>query len=650
MVKKEVTIPMPKLTGNEREVWRILNFIKTYYTDHLWEKWVSAYKNYFMYKIDREMTIKSFQTNVKSPVTKMYVDAMWTGIYDNVINFRVIWRDKEDQKKAGIVKNFLEWWFSISDSRKELMSAVKEALICWPAYLKVGFVNREKKIKYRKDFKTKENIIKEQYPYIKYVSIFNLFHDPAVENFSESPRVVERKVISEESVRKYYSWLIPGVDQKMENAKAFPMYFSTYDYNKIKQILFWNKDIVSRYIKDNQSDLDTFMRNYLSINYVGNYIEVIEYWTDDKLIILFNGREAYCWPTQLPINKKPYTSIQYNKAPGLAFGNGVGTSIEDIQNLTDELLNLQMDNTKFQIAPMYQKVKGADIFSTSKKWLEYVPFDIVETNTPNAIQRLDLGSPDFTWINTIQFLLQLWEMSEWVNSYTMGYQNKVERSATWVSALVQAFKSRLLPLVESMNSALADIAEMWIATALVLMDKNISLRVLEWQDGVTFNEISIEDLVGKYDIEFDAQALKSATREVKRSQLAELIPLALQAWFNPNTQEYFIDMRKLWKEIFDAYEMPQELVLEPKEVVREVTKYQREQQKAQQKMQWETYQQQGQPTQGIWLDVSQLQWGVEWDTRTWDLRSSVPAAVTQEIQQEEMWPEMWAILKSAAQF
>lgn len=72
---------------------------------------------------------------------------------------------------------------------------------------------------------------------------------------------------------------------------------------------------------------------------------------------MFNGREVYAGPTQLPINKKPYTSIQYNKAPGLAFGNGVATSIEDIQNITDELLNLQMDNTKFQIAPMYQKIK-----------------------------------------------------------------------------------------------------------------------------------------------------------------------------------------------------------------------------------------------------------------------------------------------------
>jgi hypothetical protein len=65
-------------TSKESEVRRVLGFLKTYYSDHLWEKRVESYKNYFMYKIDRQLKIKDFQTNMKSPVTKMYVDAMWT--------------------------------------------------------------------------------------------------------------------------------------------------------------------------------------------------------------------------------------------------------------------------------------------------------------------------------------------------------------------------------------------------------------------------------------------------------------------------------------------------------------------------------------------------------------------------------------------
>jgi hypothetical protein len=56
--------------------------------------------------------------------------------------------------------------------------------------------------------------------------------------------------------------------------------------------------------------------------------------------------------------------------------------LEDIQNITDELLNLQMDNTKFQIAPMFQKLKGSDMFSQDADGLLYEPFKVVEVNTP----------------------------------------------------------------------------------------------------------------------------------------------------------------------------------------------------------------------------------------------------------------------------
>lgn len=660
-------------TNKEREVWRILNFIKGYYGDHLWEKWVDAYKNYFMNKVDRQLKIKAFQTNVKSPVTKMYVDAMWTGVYDNIINFRVIGRDRADQKKADNVKAFLEWGFSVSNSRQEFMTALKEALICWPGYLKVGYVDREKKIKYRDGLKIKENVIKEQYPFIKYASIFNVFHDPTVENFEDSPYVIERKILTKDSVKKYYSSMIPDVDKKIDIAIAHPMYFSNYDYNKIKHTLFWNTDYITKYIKDNSMDMDTFTRNYLSIDYQWNYLEIIEFWTNEELIILFNGREAYAGPTILPINKKPYACIQYNKAPGLAYGNGLGTSVADIQWLIDEILNLQMDNTKFQIAPMYQKVKGSDMFSVnSKKGIEYDPFGVVEVNVPNGITRLELGSPEFTWVNMIQFLLQLGEMSEWVNSYTMGYQNKVERSATGVSALVQAFKARLLPLVESMNQALSNVAEIWVAIALTLMKWEFTVRIMDQEWVAAFKDITIADLLGKYDIEFDAQALKSATRESKRSQLAELLPIAMQSGIDANTGEYFIDMRKLWRNIFEAYELPQDMVMDTKEVMKTKADSQYQQQVQNQKMQtriqnmqqqWAYFQQQqqqfagqqeysGQPNVEGWMRpnikqyISQLPgWGT--DTRSGEIAQEVPQAVAQEIPQLEQDSSMWRVLQWA---
>jgi len=606
----QIISPFQKTEDRVRET---LEIVKNFYSIHLWNKWASAYRNYFMYKLDRALLIKDFQTNIKSPVVKMYVDAMWTWLYDNVINFRVVGRDREDQKKADDVKAFLERGFSASNSRMELMQAIKEALICWPGYLKIGFLDKEKKIEYKKGLKKVSKVTKEQYPFIRYVPIFNLFIDPTVKSFEESPYVFERNVMSVESFNKYY-WNYFNNETKpiIKYALENPYYFSAYDYNKIKHAAFWDEREIKKYftdyIENNNNDwwtFDIFTQNYLSFEKNSKYVEVIEYRSDEKHVTMVNGKVFLDEDNPLPLKKKPYVDIEYNKAPWLAFGSGLGVTLEDIQNITDELLNLQMDNTKFQIAPMFQKLKWSDMFSQDADWLLYEPFKVVEVNTPEGMHRLELGSPEFTWVDMIQFLLQLWEMSEWLNSYSMGYQNKVERSATWVSALVQAFKSRLLPLVESMNQALAKIAEMWTATAVVMMDDMIAIRQMGKDGKPVFKDISIDDLVGKYDIEFDAQALKSATREIKRDQLLQLLNTAINWWVDPNTGEYFIDMRELWREIVDSFEMSQDLVMNSKEVNKEKTKSMILQAKSEQQVQ--------QAVQA-WQPQQPMQPGMPWAT------------------------------------
>lgn len=619
---EQIISPFQKTEDRMRET---LEIVKNFYSIHLWNKWASAYRNYFMYKLDRALLIKDFQTNIKSPVVKMYVDAMWTGLYDNVINFRVVGRDREDQKKADDVKAFLERWFSASNSRMELMQAIKEALICGPGYLKIGFLDKEKKIEYKKWLKKVTKVTKEQYPYIKYVPVFNLFIDPTVKTFEESPYVFERNVMTVEAFKKYYgNYFNDKTEGIIKYALANPYYFSWYDYNKIKHAAFWDEREIKRfffnYTENNNNDwgtFDIFTQNYLSFEQNSKYVEVIEYWSDDKHCTMVNGKVFLDEDNPLPLKKKPYVDIEYNKAPGLAFGSWLGVTLEDIQNITDELLNLQMDNTKFQIAPMFQKLKWSDMFSQDANGLLYEPFKVVEVNTPEWMHRLELGSPEFTGVDMIQFLLQLWEMSEGLNSYSMWYQNKVERSATWVSALVQAFKSRLLPLVESMNQALAKIAEMWTATAVVMMDDMIAIRQMGKDGKPVFKDITIDDLVGKYDIEFDAQALKSATREIKRDQLLQLLNTAINWWVDPNTGEYFIDMRELRREIIDSFEMSQDLVMNSKEVNKEKTKSMILQAKSEQQVQ-----QAVQATQPM-DQQAQMAMGSEWAPEPWMAQTGI---------------------------
>jgi len=592
--------------NTENEIWRILDSIKTYYQDHLWDSWVKAYKNYFWYKLDRWMLIEDFQTNVKVPIVKMHVDSMWTWIYDNQLNFRVVGRGKDDQKKAADAKSFLEWGFSASDSLKELMWSAKEALIAGNWYWEIWYVDKSTVIEYKKWLKTVKKTIKEQFPYVSYVWIFNLFFDPSVENMEDSHFVCVRRLLNKNQFIKKYNSRIENIETKVATAIAKPRYFSTMDYWKIKHSIFWSKDTINGLIDSNwTNEFDIWKKNYLTVDYKDQYVEVIEYWEDNRLCILLNGHLVKDWINPMPIKKKPFYNLIFNKAPWLAYWIWLWQSLDDIQQVSDEILNLTVDNIKLQIAPMFQKMKWWDLFWKGNTWkLKYQPFGMLETNTPNAISRLDLWTPDFSWVQILQFLMQLWEMAEGMNAYTMGSQNKVERSAWAVSALVQASKSRLLPLTQSINHALSKIAEMWIWLAIAKMDDSISLRSIDDTWRVSFKDLNLEDIIGKYDIEFDAQSLKSASREVRRNQLNNILQTAVSAWIEPNTQQYIIDMKWLWKKIFEAYELPQDLVLNSKDIIKDTTKLQIDMQKAQQKIQ----ESQPQPQ----YQQPQFSWGTPW--------------------------------------
>ena len=117
----------------------------------------------------------------------------------------------------------------------------------------------------------------------------------------------------------------------------------------------------------------------------------------------------------------------------------------------------------------------------------------------------------------------------------LGSQGKVERSATGVSALVQASKASLLPFIDSMNQMLAGIAEDWSVLGATLMPEEDIIKIEDENGVIKFKSIKAEDLLCQFDLEFDAQALKTSSRETRRAQLLQLIPLIFQYGTDPQT-------------------------------------------------------------------------------------------------------------------
>lgn len=571
-----------EILQTEIDLKAVIKDYKSRYENHYWRRWAKWYRDYLLDWSQRALRINlKYQSNIKVPLIKQYVDALWVSIYDNHLNFKTTGRNSDSFKTAASAHDFLAWAFNRSWAWEYIMDSAKECTIEWNWYMKVWFKNEvidhsyKKFIKNKKTWKLEEHLVEwqevNQYPTVNYVSIFNIFHPFLVKSLEESPVVIERSIIHKDTVLKKFCNMKWFMKSQYNKAIKSTDYLFNYDFDKIKAAAFWDrwymmKEITEyceqnwslelKSLTDNQF-FDILMNNYLHIKYEWWFCEVFEYWESWKLKIMVNWVLIYDWVNPLPDKDHPYVWLIFNKIPGIPYGRWIALSLSDIQDIADIMMNLAIDNQKLLVTPMFEKVKWWDLFSEWDWVIEWTPFKVIEVNQKWALTRLDVWNPQMAWLSWwIEFLFQLSEMSEWINSYAIWYQNKVERSATWVSALVQSFKARLLPLVDSLNQALNRIAKKWLLYSVVYYDDMIEIeKTTEWWKQVV-EQIDIDNLVWQYNIEFNAQSLKTATREINRETLIQLMNAVLPfAQMIKEEDATKFNAAQFLKDMFENYEV-----------------------------------------------------------------------------------------------
>lgn len=156
----------------------------------------------------------------------------------------------------------------------------------------------------------------EKYPEIRYVSCFNVFFDPTASSFEESQYVIERSIVHKKDILARYGVLgIEDLEGKITRAQENPVYFSTLDNNRVKLTAFWNEESFREELRTSSDAFDVYYKNFLTLDYSGGFSEVLEYWEDDKFILIVDGHEIYSSCNPYPIKKKPFFNISYNKIP-----------------------------------------------------------------------------------------------------------------------------------------------------------------------------------------------------------------------------------------------------------------------------------------------------------------------------------------------
>lgn len=440
-----------------------------YFEQTFFNRYIEDYKNYLGYTWDRQAQIEDWQTNVFFPMIPAIVDTMFASMYDSKIKFNlsgewIEWTDK-----------LLNHAFDYNGTWKNsLMESIKECLVVGKGYLKPVFVKyKDSRIVGDTDY---GQVVKR--PMLRLAGVFNVFYDYNT-TLEDSPFTIERYIMSEKQITKNYAAKL-----KQENAREYIKSvcaieskdrYSEYDPNRVKHIIAYedmiDKNNLSTVIptrSNRQSntiveDSIDNRNNLYAIEFKKNSVyEVIEYNDEDITMVLVDGNLLFQKKTELKTNSNLFVDISFNKIPGTSDSTGVATNLAGLQWITNTLYNVFLDNLKVQIAPMFEQVWGLNQMLGKKNKITYAPYKVIPTNTPGSLRKIDLWVGGFEPINTIQFIEAFAEKRSGVNEYIMWGQGKVERIAWGVDLIFNQYKSKLMPLTNSINDAMWFVAKMFL--------------------------------------------------------------------------------------------------------------------------------------------------------------------------------------------
>ena len=136
-------------------------------------------KNYYMWKWDRRTDLQklkeTWKTNIKSPLTMMFVSSAYNQLLDSDIRFSVTDIKGDKQSESGAMLDLGNYVMTKDESEEALWSSIFDGLFLGFGTLKVSYVYREETIRYQdRSGKKKTDKIIHDYPVLKYVSPYNI--------------------------------------------------------------------------------------------------------------------------------------------------------------------------------------------------------------------------------------------------------------------------------------------------------------------------------------------------------------------------------------------------------------------------------------------------------------------------------------------
>lgn len=576
-----------------KEIDDLIRYTIDVFEKEKFPKYISNYKQYLWYVLDRLVELEAWQTNISYPLASSIIDTEFANLFD--FNF-VMWIQEPAFKQLCTdTFDYNSQW------KRALKSQLKECLICWEAFSTVWMLKKEETYdiwfwKFTETIKTKK-------PTIDYISIFNVFYD-ITHGIDKSPYIITRVFSTGQGIHDKYSVLFDDkkhsalnirwyINSILTEKKSNRIRFSSYDYNPIKRInnfsnqilkSFNNWKMINTNVNFYQDEVNKIDENNFFLVTEKKTYEVVEYLCNDELLVFIDWLLLYKGKSILSLWLSPVQWITFNEIPWGSTSNGQIDNLAHLQNILNGIWNWFLDNMKMQLSWMFAVYGNVPWLSADWK-LRFKKFQWIKMTADSRIERLDLWLNDFSPLNIGQFIEQMTEKRAWVNWYLTWWQSKVERVSNSIQLIHDQYKSKLTPIIDSVQLMMWRVSKAWM----VMYLKYYSIEELQelWlevkQDKnwkVLINDIELRKIINDEFISFKFNSLRNIEKEKKRwiikeifmqliqmkqmapEQLDELFKILLDEDFDLNTFAWF-DFNKHSKTILGRDKKEWDTIKEP---------------------------------------------------------------------------------------
>lgn len=566
--------------------------VKNYYMSHkdtLHWYITNMLKNYFMYNGDRAAQLKAdketWRTNIKSPLTHMYVSGVYNMTVDSDVRYVCIdkkW-DKEDVVNAILdLAEYIYWQEETDDS---LWSAIFDAILLWFGYYESTYVYKEYDVEaMNKDGSKDKFKDKLDYAALRYISPYNLFW-PKYKNSLDRRMIMKRRLVPATAIEKEYA--IYWAKFNLQLLKDTWTYVDDRDWEAVKEnIPFYNSTDGRDIYED-----DTY-------NIKDKMLEVFEVHTDTSISIWCQSIYIWTFNSLGPLKRIRLYEISFKKIPGMKKGIGVWYIVKPIQDVYDAILNMRLDNVKLTLNKVFFMDQSANIFGNTNT-MKLKPWAIYKVRDVNQVKEMEMSEIKQSAYTELDSMFQLTQWLIGVSAPGLGMQQKVERTAAWADILKNAADNQLKPLLKSVSRSMNDALKDLIILSHYYMD-NDTLENVCWKEWAkALKDVKISDLMKDFSFSYDMTSQSSQNLAIKKQQLQSLLTLAQSSM--DFGQMPVLDAQKIALELAKCDNLDFDVEMTPEKIEAVLQRAEEIRQKVQSKWVWI-------PTPGEWGDFTMSKW------------------------------------------